>query len=148
MSYGCHRKQRAEEFRKHNYVSHTSKNRLRGRDATEFISKLESYFQRMAEEAPGAVEPGRKLSFRVKGQTVEYHVEMTGNASQGSIVLTGGYSEYSEIHFTPRAIHLYKSKQDIGIYNNESAVYLNRRLPNQSLSYGSRLEITRLMKNY
>lgn len=148
MSQACHRRERAEGFRKSNYISHAFKNKMREREAEQFIRSLESYFQSLAAKAPGSVGLGKRLQFRYRGESLEYLVEMTGNQNHGTIVLTGGYSEYSEIHYSPRAIHLYRSKQEVGVYSNETALYLNRRLPEQSVSYGSRLEISRLLKNF
>lgn len=145
MSNGCHRRERAETFRRHNYVSHVAKGKLRANEATRFIGQLESYFQDLASRSPGHITPGRKYSFKVRGAQQELQVEMSGNLQNGSIVITGGHALYSEIHYSPRAIHVYRSHQEVGNYANEAAIYLNRRLPSESLGFGPQTQFSTLL---
>ena len=143
MSYGCHRRERAEEFRRSNYVSHIPKGRLKKEEATHFIQKVESFFQGLEEarnhNGRGYVE--LRKSFR------DVKVEFLGNHQSGSIVVRGGLNQYSEIHFSPRAIHVYHSEQEDSL-SNEAAIYLNRYLPHESLGYGSKRQLERLMKEF
>jgi hypothetical protein len=147
MSYGCHRRERAESFRRSNYVSHIPKEWLGSSQASLCIQKFESYFDGLAEES---VQQGRSAGskgfLRLKESSQEVQVEISGNTRNGSIVLRGGYSTYSEIHFSPRAIHVYRSEQE-GRLGNEVAVYLNRRLPDQSFGFGVKTQLDRYLQS-
>ena len=145
MSYGCHRQMRAEEFRRSNFVSHVPKARLGRTEAKNCIKSFESYFGELLakKEADGfPVESTAHLKLRKSFK--DYSVEVSGNSQSGKIVIRSGISHYAEYTFTPRAIHVYSSQQE-GNYGQEAAIYLHRHLPQHSLGYGVKTDLTKLM---
>lgn len=138
MNYGCHRKLRAELFRKSNYVSHISKRRLNKGEVGRYIQQLESYFDRLDEEKQKrGYSGGSRGTIVLKEGHGELQVEISGNKQSGSLVVQKGLGEYAEIHFSPRAIHVYRSERDHGSFDKESAFYISKLAPASSFRYGS-----------
>ena len=111
MSNGCHRQQRAQAFKRSNYVSHIPKGMVNKDEASHYISKFESYFESLAAQRPyESLSEGSRGYIRLREGSRELQVEISGNSHRGSLVIRSGLSSYSEIHFSPRAIHVYRSE--------------------------------------
>ena len=144
MKQGCHRQERAEAFRRNNYVSHVPKEKLRRHEAKACISKFESYFQDLVAEREAHGFPVDSVAYlKIRKSFKDYSVEVSGNSQSGRIVIRGGVSHYSEYTFTPRSIHVYSSEQE-GNLGHEAAIYLHRQLPQHSLGYGIKSNLEKL----
>ena len=144
MNFGCHRTERSRQFKNSNFVSHIPKSKLDGGTAKNCISMYEGYFNRLVEKNfEKGLAPGTKGYLRLNHQHKETNVEISGNSTNGSIVLKSGVSKYAEIQFSARAIHIYHHDGSNGA--QESAVYLNKRLPTESYSFGARQEVEKLL---
>ena len=146
MNFGCHRSERARQFKNSNYVSHVPKSRLRKTDADQCILKYESYFNRLVEKNfDKGLSTGAKGYINLRENHQDTRVEISGNSQSGTILLKSGLSRYSEIHYSPRAIHVYHYEG--GNRGQEAAIYLNRQLPTESYSFGVSHEVQKLLKS-
>ena len=146
MRNPCYKTQRAAEFRKKRFVSHVPKGRLAVPRVQSCIEKFVNYFENLrASAGHGELSSGSKGSLRVTKPRNDYRVEYSGNSQNGQIVVRGGHSLYAEINYSPRAIHVYRAESISGSLNDEAAVYLDRALPKQSLSFGSTRQLERLI---
>jgi hypothetical protein len=147
MSYGCHRKRRAEEFQRSNFVSHMPKAKLRHTEAKDCIDKFESYFHELLQKKEARGFPATSVAkLKLRKRFKDYTVEVSGNSQSGRIVVRSGLATYAEYTFTPRAIHVYKSEQE-GNLGSEAAIYLHRRLPQNSVAYGIKTNLKKLMNH-
>lgn len=147
MTYGCHRQMRAEEFRRSNFVSHMPIARLRQREAKDCIKKFEAFFEHFQEKKSAHGFPSSSVAnLKLKKSFKDYDVQVSGNSQSGKIVIRGGLSHYSEYTFTPRAIHVYTSDQE-GNLGQEAAVFLHRKLPQQSVGYGVKSNLVKLINH-
>lgn len=144
MNFGCHRSQRSDQFKASNYVSHIPKSKLDRSCASDCIQMYESYFNQLVEKNfTKGLALGTKGYIRLTEQHTETRIEISGNSNSGSIRLQSGLSKYAEVHFSPRAIHVYQHEG--GNFGQEAAVFLNRRLPTESYSFGSRQDVAKLL---
>lgn len=144
MNFGCHRSERSQSFRNSNFVSHIPKSKLSNDEARKGIRMYEGYFNQLIERNfEQGLGQGARGNIRFKNSQKDIKIEVSGNSRNGSILLRSGLNQYSEIHFSPRAIHVYHHEG--GSFGQEAAIYLNRRLPTESYGFGVTQEVARLL---
>lgn len=146
MMKACHKTERAAEFRRKRYVSNVPKSRIAPTEVHSSIQRFVNYFENLRNHSgQGELSAGCTGYLKISKPNNDYRVEYTGNSQNGQIVVRGGHSLYAEINFSPRAIHVYRAENVSGSLSDEAAVYLDRALPKQSLSFGNQRQLKRLI---